>query len=175
MTAGRSLSGTPALAGRATLQSPADAATGLMATGAAALGMAVAAAGATLLIRRLSGGYTAVPSAAVPWAVAVAGIPLVLAVEAAARLAGDRRPAGLARGGGESQTAGHAQMQQQQAVVEVQQQIFAPAAHSVHPLPVQAGGATPQRPTQRLAQTDRLNSRAGNRRRKAQAGHFNFG
>jgi len=99
MTAGRSLSGTPALAGRATLQSPADAATGLLATGAAALGMAVAAAGATLLIRRLSGGFTAVPSAAVPWAVAVAGIPLVLAVEAAARLAGDRRPAGFARGG----------------------------------------------------------------------------
>jgi hypothetical protein len=99
MTAGRSLSGTPALAGRAALRSPADTATGVMAMGAAALAIAVAAAGATLLFRRLSGGFGAVPSAAVPWAVAIAGIPLVIAVEAAARLAGERWPAGLARAG----------------------------------------------------------------------------
>ena len=99
MTAGRSLSGTPALAGRAALRSPADTATGVMAMGAAALAVAVAAAGATLLMRRLSGGFAAVPSAAVPWAVAIAGIPLVIAVEAAARLAGERWPAGLARAG----------------------------------------------------------------------------
>ncbi len=99
MTAGRSLSGTPALTGRAALRSPADTAPGVMAMGAAALAVAVAAAGATLLMRRLSGGFAAVPSAAVPWAVAIAGIPLVIAVEAAARLAGERWPAGLARAG----------------------------------------------------------------------------
>jgi len=99
MTAGRSLSGSPALAGPAALRSPAATATGLMAMAAAALGIAVAAAGATLLARRLGGGFAAAPSAAVPWGVAAAGIPLALAVEAAARLAGDRWPAGLARGG----------------------------------------------------------------------------
>jgi len=103
MTAGRSLSGTPALTRRATLRSPADGASGLVVTGAAALaaalGIAVAAAGITLLIRRLGGGFAAAPSATVPWAVAVAGIPLVLAVEVAARLGGDRWSAGLARGG----------------------------------------------------------------------------
>ena len=103
MTAGRSLSGTTAFAGRTALRGPAHRDAGLMAQGsaalAAALGIAVALAGATLLVRRLAGGFAAAPSAAVPWAVAAAGIPLVLAVEAAARLGGDRRPVGLARGG----------------------------------------------------------------------------
>lgn len=103
MTAGRSLSGTLAFAGRSGLRSSADGGTGLV-TGmaaalATALGVALAAAGATLLLRRLGGGFAAVPSAAVPWAVAIAGIPLGLAVEAAARLGGDRRPVGLARVG----------------------------------------------------------------------------
>lgn len=66
---------------------------------AAAVGIAVAAAGCTLLLRRLTGGFTAVPTPALPWAVAAAGIPLVLAVEVAARLGSDRWPAWLARGG----------------------------------------------------------------------------
>ena len=49
------------------------------------------------------------------------------------------------------------------------------AAHGVHPLAHQAGGVTTQRPAQRLAQTHRHKQRPGNRGRKAQAGHFNFG
>lgn len=103
MTAGRSLFGTPAIAGRANLRSgvagetrPGAAAAAAL---AAALSIAVAAAGATLLIRRLSGGFSLAPSSGVAWAVAIAGIPLMLAVEAAARIGGDRWPAGFARGG----------------------------------------------------------------------------
>jgi hypothetical protein len=66
---------------------------------AAAVGIAVAAAGGTLLLRRLVGGFTAAPTNALPWAVVLGGIPLVLAVEVATRLGGDRWPAWLARGG----------------------------------------------------------------------------
>lgn len=103
MTAGRSLSGTPGLAGTAVLRSTADGDTGLVTRAAAALaaslGIAVAVAGATLLLRRLGGGFAAQPSAAIPWAVTVAGIPLVLAVEAASRLGRERWPSGLARAG----------------------------------------------------------------------------
>jgi hypothetical protein len=103
MTAVRSLSGTLAFAGRSGLRSSANGETCLVTKAAVALatalGITVASAGAILLLRRLAGGFDAVPSAAVPWAVAVAGIPLVLAVEAAARLGGDCRPVGLARGG----------------------------------------------------------------------------
>ncbi len=66
---------------------------------AAAVGIAIATAGITLLWRRLAGGFTAVPTAAVPWAVAAGGIPLVLMVDMAARLGGDLRPVWLARGG----------------------------------------------------------------------------
>lgn len=66
---------------------------------AAAVGIAIATAGITLLWRRLAGGFTALPTAAVPWAVAAGGIPLVLMVDMAARLGGDLRPVWLARGG----------------------------------------------------------------------------
>lgn len=69
----------------------------LPAAAAAALSLAVAAAGATLLGRRLTGGFAAVPTAVVPWAIAATGIPLVLAVQAAARLGGERWPEWLAR------------------------------------------------------------------------------
>ena len=81
----------------------------------------------------------------------------------------------LASSGGESQTAGHAQMHEQYAAVQVQQEVFAPAAYGVHPLAHQAGSVTSQRPAQRLAQPDRHNQRAGNGGGEAQAGHFNFG
>lgn len=103
MTAGRSLTGTPGLAGTAVLRRSPDGTPGLVAQGAAALaaslGIAMAVAGAMLLVRRLGGGFAASPSPAIPWAVAVAGIPLVLVVEAATRLSKDRWPVGLARGG----------------------------------------------------------------------------
>jgi hypothetical protein len=68
-----------------------------VATGA--VGIAIATAGVTLLLRRLAGGFSAPAAAWVPWAVAAGGIPLVLLVEAAARLGKDRWPAWLARSG----------------------------------------------------------------------------
>ena len=69
----------------------------LLAAAAVAVALAVAAAGATLLGRRLAGGFAAVPTAAVPWAIAATGIPLVFVVQAAARLGGERWPDWLAR------------------------------------------------------------------------------
>jgi tellurite resistance-related uncharacterized protein len=51
----------------------------------------------------------------------------------------------------ECQTARHAQMQQEDAVVQIQQQVFAPATHAVHPLPDQLCGLTDQGPAQRFA------------------------
>lgn len=78
---------------------PADAVRAAAAAAAAAGGIAVAAAGFTLLLRRLTGGFSAPPTAAVAWAVAASGIPLVLMVDIAARFGGDLRPVWLAHGG----------------------------------------------------------------------------
>jgi hypothetical protein len=69
-----------------------------VAVAAGAVGIAIATAGVTLLLRRLAGGFSA-PVAWVPWAVAAGGIPLLVMVEAAARFGGDRWPAWLARSG----------------------------------------------------------------------------
>jgi hypothetical protein len=45
----------------------------------------------------------------------------------------------------------------------------------VHPLPDQLCRLTGQGPAQRFAQTHREDARAGDGRRKSQAGNFNFG
>lgn len=99
MTAGRSSPGTPAIAGSASLRSLTEGEAGLVPSAATAISIAVAAAGATLLVRRLGGGFALPPSPALAWAVAVGGIPLVLAVESGSRLTGERWPVWLARAG----------------------------------------------------------------------------
>lgn len=100
MASGHALPRSSLLAGpEARRRKMADAQRVIAAAGAAAVGIAIATAGVTLLVRRVMGGFTAGPAMAVPWAVAGGGIPLVFLVEAAARLGGDRRPIWLARGG----------------------------------------------------------------------------
>ncbi|MBM4023421.1 MAG: hypothetical protein FJ284_14515 [Planctomycetes bacterium] len=97
MTADRLLLGGPAVAGPAGLDGGTPAGYGRVI--GAALGMAIACGGATLLTRRLVGGFAVVPGPAVAWGVTLAGGTLVLATELAARLGGERRPGLLARGG----------------------------------------------------------------------------
>ena len=63
---------------------------GVVAAAAAGTALAAAGCGITLLARRLGGGFAAAPPAALGWAVAAAGIPLVAAVDAAGSLGGRR-------------------------------------------------------------------------------------
>ena len=64
---------------------------------AVALAVTLACGGATLLLRRLSGGFTFPPGPAVAWAVTAAGWPLVLATDLAARAHRDAWPRWLVR------------------------------------------------------------------------------
>ncbi|MFM8414366.1 MAG: hypothetical protein ACKOCX_06535 [Planctomycetota bacterium] len=66
---------------------------------AAALAVTLACGGATLLLRRLTGGFAFTPGPAVAWAVTAAGWPLVMATDLAARLERDSWPRWLARVG----------------------------------------------------------------------------
>ena len=80
-----------------------------------------------------------------------------------------------ARFGVKSNAARHAQVQQQQAALQVKQQVFAPAAHAQHTLARERDQLTTQRPAQGFAHFCGLNARAGNAVGKTAAGHFNFG
>lgn len=64
---------------------------------AAALAVTLACGGATLLVRRLTGGFAFTPGPAVAWAVTAAGWPLVMAIDRAAQLRGGPWPRWLAR------------------------------------------------------------------------------
>ena len=70
---------------------------GILAAAAAGTAIAVAVSGLMLLGRRLGGGFSAPPAAALGWFVAAAGIVLVAAVDAAASLGGWRLTGGFVR------------------------------------------------------------------------------
>jgi hypothetical protein len=76
--------------------------------------------------------------------------------------------------GCEPQRAGHAQVQQQPAVVERQPEVFAAAGHRADRLAGQTLRLASQRPAQRLAQPHRLHAGAADALGKTQAGDFNF-
>ncbi len=77
--------------------------------------------------------------------------------------------------GRETQAARHAQVQQQQAFVQVEQQVLAAPPHAAHGAADQPLGRQPQRPAQRLAQAHRLDPGAGDAVGKTQACDFDFG
>ena len=83
--------------------------------------------------------------------------------------------AGRRQRGVEAQAARHAQVQQQQAVVQVDQQVLAAPAHRPHRAPDQRGGLDRQRPAQRLADAHGLDAGAGDAVGKTAAGDFDFG
>jgi hypothetical protein len=65
-------------------------------------------------------------------------------------------------------------MQQQQAIAQVNQQVFATPAHVPHGLPDKALGLHTQRPAQGFAHADRNNGGTPDGIHKTQAGNFNF-
>jgi sRNA-binding protein len=65
---------------------------------------------------------------------------------------------GVRHGPVEAQAAGHAQVQQQQAAIQVQQQVLAAPAHAQHRAAHQRADRAPERPAQRLAQAHRLDA-----------------
>ena len=73
------------------------------------------------------------------------------------------------------QAARHAQVQQQQALVKVQQQVLAAPAHTAHGAVRQRRHRVAQGPAQRLAQAGLQHPGTRNTGGKAQAGHFDFG
>ena len=66
-------------------------------------------------------------------------------------------------------------MHQQQAVLQIHQQVFASPAYTRNLLAHQKLRITPQGPTQGLTYKNRLDVCASYTRRKAQAGDFDFG
>ncbi|MCY1311173.1 hypothetical protein D9M70_614510 [compost metagenome] len=83
--------------------------------------------------------------------------------------------AGLRQVNVEAQAPRHAQVQQQQPAVQVDQQVLAAAAHFAHAAPDQRLRRHHQRPAQRLADAHGLDARAGNAVGKAAPGDFDFG
>ena len=77
--------------------------------------------------------------------------------------------------GAKAHAARHAQVNQQQAITQVDEQVFAAAAHRQHALADQLLGLAPERPSQGFSEGNCLNASAGNAACKAQARHFNFG
>ena len=77
--------------------------------------------------------------------------------------------------GAKADAARHAQMYQQQAFAQVQQQVFATAAHAQHMLAVQLLYFAAQGPAQGFAHHGGRDAGACNAAGKAQAGHFDFG
>ena len=73
------------------------------------------------------------------------------------------------------QAARHAQVQQEQATVQVQQQVFATATHLQHRAPLQQGCVTTQGPAQRLTHAQLLYARALDTVGKTQSGDFHLG
>jgi hypothetical protein len=74
----------------------------------------------------------------------------------------------------EVQAARHAQVQQQQTPIQIEQQVLAPTADTQHLPAHQAFNRNPQRPTQGLAHVQGQNFGAGYPVRKTATGHFNF-
>ena len=79
------------------------------------------------------------------------------------------------KAGAKAHAAGHAQVNQQQALAEIEQQVFAPATHGQHMLANKLLRAATQRPAQRFTHGHGLDAGTGNAPGKAQAGDFNFG
>jgi len=77
--------------------------------------------------------------------------------------------------GREAQAARHAQMQQQQAIAQIDQQVLAAAAHAAHRAPGQRLGRQAQRPAQRLAQARVQDACPRDGRCKRAARDFDFG
>ena len=73
------------------------------------------------------------------------------------------------------QSARHTQVQQQQALAQVHQQVFAPAPDTQDLSPRQACGVDPQGPAQGFAQSHRDNACTSDACGKAQTGDFNLG
>lgn len=66
---------------------------------AATLAVALVGGGATLLLRRIGGGFTVTPGPELAWTVAAAGWLLVAATDLGGRIGGEAWPSWLARGG----------------------------------------------------------------------------
>lgn len=75
----------------------------------------------------------------------------------------------------EIQTARHAQVQQQQALIQIEQQVLAPPANRPDLLAAQGLGLNTQWPAQGFAHAQHTDARTGNPVGKAQAGDFDFG
>ena len=73
------------------------------------------------------------------------------------------------------QTARHAQVHQQKALVQINEQVFTAAAHLGHLTSDQLRGFQPQRPAQGLAHMQGQHPGTGNTVGKALACDFNFG
>ncbi|MCY1549854.1 hypothetical protein D9M68_860560 [compost metagenome] len=103
-----------------------------------------------------------------PWIVqpqrAAAGLQLKMVVHPAGR---QRRR--------KLQAARHAQVQQQQTPIQVQQQVFATPRDTAHVLPDQCLGRTAQRPAQRLAHLHPQHPGTRDAIGKTAASDFNFG
>jgi len=84
-------------------------------------------------------------------------------------------PPGRCAGGPKRQGARHAQVQQQQALVQVDQQVLAATTNRPHLSPHQHVWLDAKRPAQRLAQAYRQNTCTGDAFGKAQTGNFNLG
>jgi hypothetical protein len=97
MTASRSLSRGPAIAGPAGLGRQTS--IGIARAVAASLGGVLACVGGILVVRRLFGGFAVTPGPVAAWGVAAAGGLLLVATDLAARLGEDSWPRWLARGG----------------------------------------------------------------------------
>ncbi len=76
---------------------------------------------------------------------------------------------------GKGQAARHAEVDQQQALIEVEQQIFAAPTHLQHLAPLQRRRRYAQGPAQGLAHGGGLDAGAGDAVGKAQPGDFDFG
>ena len=82
---------------------------------------------------------------------------------------------GLARRVLKTQAARHAQMQQQKACVQIQQQVFTPPPYTQYLAACQGLRLAAQRPAQGFAHAQRQDVRPSNAIGKAQARHFYFG
>ena len=83
--------------------------------------------------------------------------------------------AGRLRHIGEPQAAGHAEVQQQHAFAQIDQQVLAASPHRAHRAADQRRRLDRERPPQRLAHAHRLDPGARDALGKTQAGDFDFG
>ena len=81
---------------------------------------------------------------------------------------------GRGKGGAEAQAAGHAQMQQQHATIQIDQEVFAAPSDAGDGLPDQCRRIDAERPAQGLSHAYRLDAGAGDALGEPQPRDFYF-